>query len=117
MTFIWLLIILVALWFAYKRVESVVPKTHTPEPEEKFPVKFYGGPIDGVNTEIEALLPRIYIPHMPEDYEGEVVRVGNMEMREPLYAKYEAIGTEGDYIYRDDLTREEYVREMLKHDG
>lgn len=88
--------------------------TKLPEPPPKVQVKFFGGPLDGQEREIDDSLPEFYTPYIPDEDERQAA--GRTELPdgssvifyEPRYAVYQAIGSEGDYFLIDqDLTIEQ----------
>lgn len=116
MDLVWLAIILIVFSLVWSFLKEQVNKNR-PEPEEPevFDIRFHGGPIDGHQEEVSKLKPSFFVPHVPQDeFDRNVVNIGGIEMIEPVYAKYEDVGTDGDYFFTADMSRTEMLSEVIK---
>jgi hypothetical protein len=74
--------------------------------------KFFGGPLDGATEVLDNLVPSVVIPYYADAEEDrETVVLMGQQVPVPNLAFYQlAPGDDPDYIYRRDISREEFQK-------
>lgn len=107
----------------FGEAKEIVSKLEDELPEvPTFPAQFFGGPLHGSEQNLEKLKPHLYCPHIPKDEDGRT-EAGHVQlpdghemvMYQPVYAKYNAVGDEGHYLFERDLEQTEMI-EAMKED-
>lgn len=108
------LVIFAMVLFLLSKIKVNTTPEPEPEKEPDLPLRFYDGPLDGVNSMVHAYREKYYAPFIPEDEDdretiGRLELPGGhvMEMYKNHWAMYEPVGDEGEYILTKTLTQEE----------
>lgn len=118
MLIVGLIIILLLASILFQKINSYTDTKLAPKPTPMIPIRFFNGPLDGHTEEVSEVKPSFFWPHIgdEEDTEDRTMMIGGLPVIEPVYAKYEGVGTDGDYFYREDISRDEMMVEVMRRD-
>ena len=103
------------------RQTNVEETEESEESESLIPIKFFGGPLNGIEQKVATLKPHLFHPHVNKDEEGRSIAAytksptgEDIVVFDAVYGKYDLVGDTGSYFFDRDLDQEEVVEEMKK---